>query len=102
MGIEKKKKIQFTEGRSLPTQCLCTFILYLFSIKEHENKQRKAITFKKYEYHSYKALIFTKYNKRWMNNAEIITAGLFETVFSHKKYNKLCTVYHKSCYIKLD
>jgi hypothetical protein len=54
MGTEKK--IQFTE-------CLCTFI-YLFSIKEHKSKQRKGITFKKYEYHSYKALIFIKYNKR--------------------------------------
>jgi hypothetical protein len=59
MGNEEKK-IQFTESRSLPTQFLCTFI-HLFSTKEHEKKKRKAITFKK---HEYKALIFTKHNKR--------------------------------------
>jgi hypothetical protein len=33
-------------------------------MKEHENKQRRVTTFKKYKYHSYKALIFKKYNKR--------------------------------------
>lgn len=71
-------------------------------MKEHENKQIKAITFKKHKYHSYKALIFTKYNKRLISNAEIITAGLFKTVFPHKKCNIFLTVYHKSCYIKLD
>jgi hypothetical protein len=55
-------------------------------MKEHENKQWRAIALKKYKYHSYNSLIFKKCNKSWMNDAEIITAGLFKTVSSHKKY----------------
>jgi hypothetical protein len=34
---------------------------------------------------SYKALVFKKYNKRCLNTAEIITAGLAKNVFAYKK-----------------